>query len=114
MPQKAKNPFKIGYDPELDTSPALDPDAVSYYLTCIGVLWWMIELGKIDIITELLFLSSHVALLREGHLEAAVHVMNHIGQRYDSRLVYYCLYQEVNNSVLKNVIGKSFTRMPRR
>ena len=39
------------HDPELDTSPELDPDAVSYYLTIISILRWMIELGRIDIIT---------------------------------------------------------------
>ena len=29
MPKKADNPFKLGYDPELDTSQELDPDAAS-------------------------------------------------------------------------------------
>ena len=43
MPKKAKNPFKMGYYPELDTSPEIDPDAASYYLTIIGILRWMIE-----------------------------------------------------------------------
>ena len=80
MPNKAENPFKIGYDPELDINPELDPDAVSYYLTVIGILRWMIELGRIDIITEVSLLSSHMALPIEGHLEAGVHVMAHVGQ----------------------------------
>ena len=83
MPMKAENPFKMGYDPELDTSPELDPDAASYYLTIISILGWMIELGRIDIITKVSLLSSQVALPREGHLEAAVHVMAHVGQRYN-------------------------------
>ena len=51
MHRKAENPFKMGYDPELDTSPELDPDEASYYLTIIGILRWMIQLGRIDIIT---------------------------------------------------------------
>ena len=38
MPKRAKNPFKMDYDPELDTSPSLDPDSASYYLTIIGIL----------------------------------------------------------------------------
>ena len=49
MPKKAMNPFKMGSVPELNTSPELKPDAASYYLTIIGILWWMIELGRIDI-----------------------------------------------------------------
>ena len=78
MPKKAENPFKMGYDPELDTSPELDPNAASYYLTIICILRWMVKLGRIDVITEVLLLSYHVALPREGHLKAAVHVMAQI------------------------------------
>ena len=80
MPKKAENPLKMGYDQELVTSPELDPNAVLYYLTIIGFLRWMIELGRIYIITKVSLLSSHVALPREGHLEVAVHVMAHVGQ----------------------------------
>ena len=38
LPKKAENSFKMDYDPELDISPELDPDAVSYYLTVIDIL----------------------------------------------------------------------------
>ena len=38
MPKKAENPFKMCYDPELDTSQKVDPDAAYYYLTIIGIL----------------------------------------------------------------------------
>ena len=58
------------------------------YLTIIGILRWIIKLGRINIITKVSLLSSHVALLREGHLEAAINVLAHVGQRYNSRLVY--------------------------
>ena len=46
-------------------------------------------------------LSSHVALIREGHLEAAMHVMAHVGQKYNSRLVYGPSYPEIDHSVFK-------------
>ena len=88
LPKKKENPCMMGYDPELDTSPELDPDAASYYLPIISILRWMIELGRINIITKRSLLSPHVALHREGHLDEAVHVMSHVGQRYNSRLVY--------------------------
>ena len=84
MPRKAENPFKMGYDPVLDTSPELDPDTVSYCLTTIGIVRWMVEFQRIDIITKVSLLSSLVALPREGHLKAAVHVMDHVGKRYNS------------------------------
>ena len=31
LPKKAENPFKIGYEPELDISPESEPDAASYF-----------------------------------------------------------------------------------
>ena len=37
MPKKVENPFKMGYDSELDTSPVLSPYAASYYLAIIDV-----------------------------------------------------------------------------
>ena len=80
MPKKVDNPIKMGYDPELDTVPELDPDAVSYYLTIIGIVRQLIELGRIDIMTEVSLLLFHVALPREGHLEAAVHIMVQVDQ----------------------------------
>ena len=68
LPKKAKSRFKMGYDPELDTSPELDQHAASCYLTIFGILRWMIKLGRIDF-------SSHIALPSKGHLDAAVYVM---------------------------------------
>ena len=43
----------MSYDPELDTSPKLDSDSASYYLTVIGILRWMIELRRISFIKSL-------------------------------------------------------------
>ena len=63
------------YDPELDISLELFPDTAPYFQTVISVLIWMIEIERIDIINEL---SLFVALLKEGHLEAAAYVIAHI------------------------------------
>ena len=56
--------FKICYVPELDISPELEQEAASYFQTVIGVLRWMIELGGIDIITEVLFVIACDAFQR--------------------------------------------------
>ena len=65
MHKKTENPFKMGCDTELDTSPELDLHAASYYLTIIGILSLIFELGRIDMITKLLLLTSHVSLPKE-------------------------------------------------
>ena len=106
--KKAENPFKMGYDQELDTRLELEPDAASYYRTIIGILRWMIELRRVHKITKVSLLFSHVVLPREGHLKAAIHFMAHVGQRHNSRLVYDPLYSEIDHSVFKKCDWSEF------
>ena len=68
LPKKAENLFRMGYEPELDESTPLDAELSSYYQSIIGVMPWMVELGRIDIVTEVSLLSSHLAYPGEGHL----------------------------------------------
>ena len=96
LPKRADNPFVIGYEPSLDVSPLLTPDEASYYNTMIGVLRWIVELGRVDIATEVSLLSSYLAQPREGHFEAALHIMSHLGQRHNSRMVYDPTYPTID------------------
>ena len=68
----------------------------------------MTELKKIDLITELAFLSSHLALLRDGHLDAAVYIMAYAGQKYNSRLVYDPSYPEIDLGIFRNCDWSEF------
>ena len=54
-----ERPFPLNYRPELDVSPVSDDTLMSRYLQLIGVLRWSIELGIIDIMTEVSVLSQH-------------------------------------------------------
>ena len=75
-------------------------------------------MGRFDIIAEVSLLVSHLALHREGHIEGAIHVKPHVGQKYNTRLVYNPLYPEIDHSVFKEYnwseIYRSFIGMPRR
>ena len=66
----------------------------------------MIKLGRIGIITKVMLFSSY----GEGHLDAAVQVMAHVGQRYNSRLVYDPLYPEIDHSIFKKCDWLEFLR----
>ena len=70
----------------------------------------MVDLERIDILTEVSLLSSHVALPREGHLDVAVHTMAHVGQRYNSRLVYDPSYPETDDNIFKKCDWSEFYR----
>ena len=55
--KKVINPFELEYDPQMDSSAELRPIFLNYYETQIDALRWMVELGRIDIITEVSMLS---------------------------------------------------------
>ena len=64
MSKKAENQFKMSYDIELDTNPGLSMDVVSSYLIIIGILKWIITIGRINMIAETLLCLSHARLPR--------------------------------------------------
>ena len=48
----------------------------------------MVELGQVDIITEVSELSSHSALPREGHLEAVFKIYSYLKYKHNLLMVY--------------------------
>lgn len=99
LPKIAPNPFAMGYEPELDTSTPLEPDEASYFQSIIGVLRWMVEIGRIDINTEVSILSSFLAFPREGHLEAAIHIMGYLRHKHISRMFLDPSYPGIDTSI---------------
>jgi len=101
IPSKLRNkvdcPLPITYRPEIDVSPLLEPELITRFQTCLGVLWWIIELGRIDIMTEVSMLSAHNALPREGHLEAVYHIFSYLKGHENSRLVFDLAYPDVDD-----------------
>ena len=86
---KRKNAMSENYAPELDISRELDDDLATRYQQMIGILRWSIELGRIDIITEISHLSSFNCSPREGHLEAAYQVFEYLySHKKGGRIVY--------------------------
>ena len=73
IPTRAENPFATGYCPDTDVTEPLDDECSSFFQHLIGVMRWMVELGRVDIAVEVSLLSSYLAYPREGHLEAAIH-----------------------------------------
>jgi hypothetical protein len=88
LPKKAETPMQTSYRPELDVSPELEPLEAAYYQSLIGILRWMVELGRVDICLECSMLSSHLALPREGHLEQVFHIFAHLRKYHNAELVF--------------------------
>jgi hypothetical protein len=94
IPARADNPFPVDYDPSTDFYDSLDPDCSSFYQHLIGVMRWMVELGRIDIATEVSMISSYLACPREGHLENALHVMGYLRLKHNSQLIFDPTYPD--------------------
>ena len=66
----------------------LGEDDAVYYHSLIVVLIWIVELGRVDINTEVLMLSSHLALPRSGHLDAVFQIFAYLKKKHNSGMVY--------------------------
>jgi hypothetical protein len=91
-------PFITSYRPELDTSRELENDDITFYQEIVGILRWVVELGRVDILLEVALLSSHLALPRLGHLQAALHVLNYLYHHMTRSLHMDYRYPNVDNS----------------
>jgi hypothetical protein len=58
LKKKASAPFEATYRDVIDEIPVLDPEMANYFQSQIGSLRWCVELGRIDIITEVSMLST--------------------------------------------------------
>ena len=68
FPDLSENPFLMGYEAVMDTSKALDTAEASYFQSIIGVMRWMVEIGRIDMATDVSLLSSHLAHPQEENI----------------------------------------------
>ena len=93
---RATNQFPTDYDPDLDTTNELDEDQATYYLSQIGILHWIVELGRIDIATEVSLLASHVAFPRKEHLQTVFHIYAYLKKRHNSRLALDPSYPRID------------------
>ena len=81
---KGSQPYSnLTYRPELDLTPFCNPDQHNMFQGLIGMLRWLIELGRIDVLLETSQLSLYSASPRIGHLHQAFHIFHYLS-RHDS------------------------------
>ena len=71
---------------------------MSWYQSLVDVLHCIVEIGRVDIITEVSTLASQMALPREGHLEAALHVFGYLKSHHNSRQVFDPTYPDIDQA----------------
>ena len=88
LPTRTSTSFPSKWKPELDVTPELSDKDTSYYQQQIGVLRWMVELGRIDICTEVSMLAAYSACPRQGHLAAVIHLFAYLKHNPKSKIVF--------------------------
>lgn len=84
-----RQPFSTqSYAPELDTSEECTDDEATLYQNFIGILRWIIELGRIDIAFEVSALSRFLAAPRTGHLLQCIHIFKYLDIHQESALAF--------------------------
>ena len=87
----------------------LDADTANYFQPLIGVMRWMVEIGQIDIATEVSMLSSHLAMSCKGYLECALHMMSYLSKKHNSWLVFDPTYPDISWDDFPSVMtGESY------
>jgi len=95
---KIRSPWPSGYEAELDTSEELQAKEATFYQHLIGVLHWIVELGRIDVIAEVSILAGYLCNPRDGHMDAALHLYGYLKQKHNARLVLDPSYPEIDQS----------------
>ena len=90
-----------------DTS-YLDQDLEYWYQSLIGMLRWMVEIGRVAIITEVSMMASQMAMTREGHLEAVLHVFAFLRKKYNTRMAFEPTYPAINMNDFRKYKWKGF------
>ena len=121
LPKKANVPMCQSYRPELDSSRELEGEDITYYQELMGILCWSIEIGRVDILTEVSKLSAYQASPRHGHLLALYQIFAYLKKKpklslyFDPRLpnVDYTAFQD-NASDFKEYYRDAVEEIPPR
>ena len=98
LPAQAGAPFSPNYRPEIDETAELEPVDAEYYQSLISILWWKVELGQVNICTEVSLLSSCLALTRYGHHEQVLHVFDYLKKYHNTEMVLNPSYPEIDQN----------------
>jgi hypothetical protein len=75
------------YRLELGALPELNDEQANYLQCLIGILRWIVELGRLDIMVAVALLSRFLVAPREGHLEQEFHIVAYLNYHERSRIV---------------------------
>jgi hypothetical protein len=85
--EKYSCPSETGNHPELDSTPLLSDNEHQKYQMLIGILVWVVTIGRIDVAHATSSLSRFTACPQKGHLERLLRVFGYLKKRPNWRIV---------------------------
>ena len=92
----------------MDETPSLEHDLAYWYQSLIVMIRWLVEIGRLHIITEVSIMASQMAMPIEGHLDAVLHVFEFLRQKYNSRMALDPNYPGIDMNDFKECKWKDF------
>jgi hypothetical protein len=85
-PRKASSPLEQNDHPEIDDSPFLRQDETQQFQSLIGAMQWAVSIGRLDIATAVMSLSSFCTMPRRGHLKRAKRIYGYLRKMKEARI----------------------------
>jgi hypothetical protein len=85
-PRKALSPLEQNDHLEMDDSPFLRQDETQQFQSLIGAMQWAVLIGRLDIATAVMSLSSFRAMPRRGHLKRAKQIYGYLQKMKEARI----------------------------
>ena len=73
-------------NPDLDDTNLLGPDDIKIYQSLIGSLQWCVSLGRLDVATAVMTLSSFRVAPRIGHLAAKSQAHQRAAKKFSAEM----------------------------
>ena len=104
--KKPGTPIPTTYSPELDITLDLISTDAAYYQSLVGILRWIVELGRVDIFLEVSLMYYHLALPREGHLDKLFQSFAYLKWKHRAHIVFDPTYPSIDNDYFLGMIGR--------
>ena len=101
LTQKVVLPFPKDYRPDLSIKPEFGIFSAIYYNSYIGILLWIDELDRVDIITEVSMLYSHLAFPRQVKLEIIIKICAYLKCKHNSVMAFEPSYRDIDTNDFK-------------
>jgi len=80
-------PLLYKYQPELDVTKELEDNPAKFYESMIGSLCWLVDVGWLDVTTEVSQLSLFSVNPHYGHMLTLLHLFGYLQEHHPARLL---------------------------